>query len=186
MNAVCPVPAASTARAIASLPSLWLPGVRRSERFSNISSKSPLGRAGTHGGFPPGEGSRSLPSCGAGPWLLRVSGHCLAALVPSAEAPPTRSAAACGHQTGGQGTPVTVGAAAFSPLCAVLQAGDGKARCERLSSASIARGKPCRRPTLSPTLSRCAPASRVEMVTLKCPVSWACALTAWPFILLSY
>lgn len=75
--------------------------------------------------------------------------------------PPIQSPAAFNHQPGGSGNTCNdavvlvlvflfVGAAVFSPLCAVLQRGNIKARCERLSSMSITQGKPCHRQTLSP------------------------------------
>lgn len=95
VNVVCPVPAAS--HAIGRVPLLWLPGVRRNEGFSDISSTSLLVGVGTCPGCPPGEGSSSLPSCGAGPLLLKVSGHCMTDLVASAKTPPTRSPAAFDH-----------------------------------------------------------------------------------------
>lgn len=193
MNVVCPVPAASTSCATGRVLLLWFPGTDKNERFSNILSKSLLLRAGTCPHCPPGEGSSSLALCGAGPLLLKVSGHCVTALVTSTETPPVRSPATFDHQTGGVGDTCNdamllvlvvlyVGAAVFSPLSAVLQAGNIKARCKHLSSVSITQGKPCRRQTLS----LCMRMSQFEIVILKCPVFWGCALLAWAFIPLLY
>lgn len=72
----------------------------------------------------------------------------MTALAASAETPPIRSPAAFDHRPGGLGDTCNdavvlvlvvlyVGAAVFSSLCAVLQAGNIKARCECLSSVSI-------------------------------------------------
>lgn len=62
----------------------------------------------------------------------------------------------------------------MSPLCAAPQAGNIKARCERLGIVSVTGGKPCRCRRLSP----CMRMSRFEIVILKCPVFWVRALLA--------